>query len=89
MVAAVPIWAPIVALASYSPALSSSSLVATALVASAAVAQVSAKGEQHERVVVLLSELGSRRGEGLGPRRKDIDFDNQTITICTAFGNSL
>lgn len=30
---------------------------------------------------VLLCELGPRRGEGLGLRRKDIDFDNKTITI--------
>jgi integrase len=30
---------------------------------------------------VLLSELGPRRGEGLGLRRKDIDFDHKTIRI--------
>ncbi len=30
---------------------------------------------------MLLSELGPRRGEGLGLRRKDIDFDNQIIMI--------
>lgn len=30
---------------------------------------------------VLLSELGPRRGEGLGLRRKDINFDAKTITI--------
>lgn len=37
----------------------------------------------HEMYVyfVLLSELGPRRGEGLGLRRKDIDFDDQIITI--------
>jgi integrase len=30
---------------------------------------------------VLLSDLGPRRGEGLGLRRKDIDFDAKTIRI--------
>jgi integrase len=30
---------------------------------------------------VLLSELGPRRGEGLGLRRKDIDFEHKTIRI--------
>lgn len=30
---------------------------------------------------VLLAELGPRRGEGLGLRRKDIDFDRRTIHI--------
>ena len=44
VVAAVPIQAPTVALASYSPAPSSPSQVATALVAPAALAQVSANG---------------------------------------------
>jgi integrase len=30
---------------------------------------------------VLLAELGPRRGEGLGLRKKDIDFENKTIRI--------
>ncbi len=30
---------------------------------------------------VMLAELGLRRGEGLGLRRKDIDFDGQAVTI--------
>lgn len=30
---------------------------------------------------VLIAELGPRRGEGLGLRRKDIDFENKTIHI--------
>jgi integrase len=46
-------------------------------------AEVQRTDHQHGLYVyyVLLSELGPRRGEGLGLRRKDINFEAKTITI--------
>lgn len=46
---------------------------------------LAAKGTPHEALWHLYSRLGFRRGEGIGPRWGDIDFDQATIRVVQTF----